>query len=1464
MDVRIDFLGDAHDAERAALSIDKALETLKEIADSVNRSLEGIRLDMRQVMGFQSGSAAMTASLRPLKAAAKDTAAAIQDVKYRPGQTAAFVAENAAKAASLRALGQSAIRANQDISGMQSLIGAAAREPNGAYAMPAAPGRVTDDYRGIRAIQLEAQRAANGALMMGGIPGDTYRGPIPLPRASGSVGDNRDFNFGNWAAHSGFPGGFPGGGYGGRRTVSFADSLGGDVLYGGALANRGMGNFGLSGGSTRRGGGGDSRLGSSLFGGGGDGRSGIGRGIFGGGGGGGGLLAGVLPGGRRATPAAIFTLAGAGIAAAPELLPAVLGPLAAIPAIAGTGAAALGTLMLALKGVGAAIGGDAKAYADLNAQQQQFVLTARGLNPFLEKLKGSASAGLMPGLTSGLNAAMSPNAQSTLMTGVNQMGAAMGGGANQMGQLFGSKFFTDLQGSLFKDGAQNIRVMGDAAVNLVAALTSLAHAGMPIFDWITQTIDAGARWVATWARMKDETGGFTSLLERTKTAWSDLVGIGGGLIHVVGDLAGILSGPGHMAIQGLIDLLHGLDRWLKGNHDNLKAFANTIVKDLLEAIRVVGPWIGNLVTLLGQLLGLLGQLPGPLKAIGDVAVVAGVISLAGGFSMMQKSIALLGKDIPLLKMSLLGLAANPVIAAMIAAFAVFNSTAGQGTGDNHISQHQYQGKTWSVPTGSDADRLLTKAEAGGKLTKAEQGQIARFGKQPGVISAGGGSPGGSASPYTGYQIPKSAGSGGAGGLTGKALTDYIVQRANALGLDPQAALAVAYAEGGFQGAIGDGGHAFGPYQANNAGGVATGMSAGRATSYFQSSQGIDYMLRYHASTAKGLSGTSAILRMIQNERPGDYLAGLKKGLTPDAAAMQTRDYRVASKFYDSGGTTGTNVPGGLPPMGTGKGALPAGLQIAMSQATMTSGLSDDLAANRAAQAYLQKVIPSLNGQDAVDAWAEFASLKRAEKTLVGQIGRANRRVQIPSQVSGTLSNLASVAGLVSGRTASDAVGENLSTAMTMEKSLGMPTGVLDKAKAQMAAINATLKQGFVSNDTLATIRANLGRIAGIVGDELAKAKQAAADRAAEFKQVFGNIAQQAVDAFQKVTNDVLAHPEKHADILPLTAQLLGLQDAHTQAALQDQLKQAQVDLAKALSGATSDSSGILAAARAKIGQDALAHALDVAQSAVLGGKPADMTAKIIKDMQEALMAGMPDPVAVAAARKAVTDAEYQITIDGLQKQSTAEISAYQDQRSELEKHLQESLKLWETYFSDLGHDAGQALADVNSVLAQLGLPLLPGSALQNSGTGPATSGPPGANGWQSGSGVVPGGGVGNYSPGVPAEMLASVLFGTPGGLNPATGKPYVGFADGGISFKPMIANVSEKGPEAHIPLNDPKAMAAMRQALGHDQHITLLVSAPDAQSWIEGKIEATVVGQSSAISRNIGVAANVRARSGAY
>ncbi len=102
---------------------------------------------------------------------------------------------------------------------------------------------------------------------------------------------------------------------------------------------------------------------------------------------------------------------------------------------------------------------------------------------------------------------------------------------------------------------------------------------------------------------------------------------------------------------------------------------------------------------------------------------------------------------------------------------------------------------------------------------------------------------------------------------------YLAAQARKLGLDPRAVLAIAAHEG-LSGGVGDGGHAFGPGQLNDAGGVLTNAPANEHNNKWAwSNAGINFWLKGVAQVAGGLTGKAAIDNITKRyERPANPAA----------------------------------------------------------------------------------------------------------------------------------------------------------------------------------------------------------------------------------------------------------------------------------------------------------------------------------------------------------------------------------------------------------------------------------------------------------------------------------------------------------------------------------------------------------------------------------------------------------------
>lgn len=112
----------------------------------------------------------------------------------------------------------------------------------------------------------------------------------------------------------------------------------------------------------------------------------------------------------------------------------------------------------------------------------------------------------------------------------------------------------------------------------------------------------------------------------------------------------------------------------------------------------------------------------------------------------------------------------------------------------------------------------------------------------------------------------------------------IIRGARARGLDPRAVLAVA-AQEGLSGRVGDSGHAFGPFQLNDAGGVLTGRP-GNHRAFAESPEGINWALDQIAKVSAGKHGAAAVRAIVsQFERPRDPAGEIFRALQGYGATM---------------------------------------------------------------------------------------------------------------------------------------------------------------------------------------------------------------------------------------------------------------------------------------------------------------------------------------------------------------------------------------------------------------------------------------------------------------------------------------------------------------------------------------------------------------------------------------------------
>lgn len=331
----------------------------------------------------------------------------------------------------------------------------------------------------------------------------------------------------------------------------------------------------------------------------GGGRSGVGVGPFGSGFGRIGLLGAAVGGGALLGPAAG---------------PGALGLLAAIPGLATTGAGALGALMLAFNGVGKAIGGDKKAYDSLTASQQQFVMQVRSLDGFIDHLKQTSAGAMFPGLTQGLHSALSPGTVGAITEAIQHFGAAIGVAGAQWGQYFGSSQFVSVFGPLMHAGANNLTLMSHAALSLFDALGVLGRAAIPLTTWLTTQAAVGSKWVDTWLRAKDATGGLSGALREAQSSLALVGNLVAALWHAVIALGTALYPVSKVAVKDLTDGLNGLAQIIDHNQTQIRTFISGALQGFVDTIRTAVAVGGVFVHVLQDIANGINALLGPIAS----------------------------------------------------------------------------------------------------------------------------------------------------------------------------------------------------------------------------------------------------------------------------------------------------------------------------------------------------------------------------------------------------------------------------------------------------------------------------------------------------------------------------------------------------------------------------------------------------------------------------------------------------------------------------------------------------------------------------------------------------------------------------------------------------------------------------------------------------------------------------------
>lgn len=203
---------------------------------------------------------------------------------------------------------------------------------------------------------------------------------------------------------------------------------------------------------------------------------------------------------------------------------------------------------------------------------QAFVRELIKLKPQLDKVRETAAAGLLPGVSAGIQAAMANFGPFNRVVAVTAQ--SLGEAARKSGELVGSSAFGKDLEIIGTRNAKVIDTLGEALRHIISALRNVMVAAGPLTQWLADVINKWSLQAAVAAESGRETGKMAAFFERTKDVLQRLGSIIG---HIIGGLGG-LGKAGKETGDGIwasIDrAAKRFDEWAnsKGGQKSLKEF----------------------------------------------------------------------------------------------------------------------------------------------------------------------------------------------------------------------------------------------------------------------------------------------------------------------------------------------------------------------------------------------------------------------------------------------------------------------------------------------------------------------------------------------------------------------------------------------------------------------------------------------------------------------------------------------------------------------------------------------------------------------------------------------------------------------------------------------------------------------------------------------------------------------------
>ena len=324
---------------------------------------------------------------------------------------------------------------------------------------------------------------------------------------------------------------------------------------------------------------------------------------------------------------------GLGVTALVPLLgEATLAGASAIPVYAGLGAAMV-TTKLATNDLGKALGGNKEALKGLTPEARGLLGVLRELQGEQRRLQRSAQQGLFPGVTEGLQDAVTaaPELRAMLRQTGGDLGglAASAGRSVSQGTTVGRRNIDDLQ-RLSDVGGRALGNLGRAGGYAARALLSVGVAAEPLTDWVTGGVEDFAKMAAEEARVAQQTGRMGRAFDGAKDAVQTLGRIGGSVLGTIRNVMGAASDTSDDLWDSLEGGADAMERWTGSVEGQLR---------MRKAFDEMRPVLRETVGLAGDLAKAAGRLatsPGGAQMLGSLRdavpeVEAGMESLTQSF-----------------------------------------------------------------------------------------------------------------------------------------------------------------------------------------------------------------------------------------------------------------------------------------------------------------------------------------------------------------------------------------------------------------------------------------------------------------------------------------------------------------------------------------------------------------------------------------------------------------------------------------------------------------------------------------------------------------------------------------------------------------------------------------------------------------------------------------------------------------